>query len=305
MTAPVIVTGAAGLIGFAVASRLAADGRAVIGTDIVAPADDGGFAFHEADIRDGHGLYPLLKDGAAGIIHCGAVSGPMLYPQQPHTIVDINIGGTANVLEAARVHGLRRVVYCSSTSAYGDTPKGLNSVTENTPLSAVDVYGATKAAGDVLARAYNAQHGLDTVALRFSWVYGPRRRTECILRQMICDARAGEPSRFEIGDGFTRQYVHIDDAVRATLAAWDADHLPQHAYNVTGGSQLTFEDIADAVRALYPGADITNAGAATAGDLLHGRFDIDAVARDLGYTPSLDIKAGAAAYAAWLENHNF
>ncbi|MBT6442887.1 MAG: NAD(P)-dependent oxidoreductase, partial [Alphaproteobacteria bacterium] len=62
---------------------------------------------------------------------------------------------------------------------------------------------------------------------------------------------------------------------------------------------------ADGVRALYPNADITNAGAATAGDLLHGRFDIAAAARDLGYNPSLDIKAGAAAYAAWLENHDF
>ena len=305
MASPVIVTGAAGLIGFAVAARLAADGRPVVGTDIVQPAEDGGFAFHEADIRDAHALYPLLRDGAAGIIHCGAVSGPMLFPDQPHTIVDINIGGTANVLEAARVHNLRRVVYCSSTSAYGDTPSGLERVNEDTPLSAVDVYGATKAAGDVLARAYAAQHGLDAVALRFSWVYGPRRRTDCILRQMIRDAEAGVPSRFAFGDGFTRQYVHIDDVVRATLAAWDADTLPQHAYNVTGGSRLSFDGIADAVRTLYPDADIANDGAPAVGDLLHGGFDISAATRDLGYTPSLSIEDGARAYAAWLSEHPF
>ena len=175
--AAVLVTGAAGLIGFTLASRLHGLGRAVIAMDRIEPAEDYDFPFIAADLGDVHKLYQALDRGVDGIIHCGAVSGPMLFTDNPRAIVESNLVGSANIFEAARQRSLRRVVYCSSTSAYGENPKGLEVCTEAVALNAADVYGATKAGGDILARAYAAQHGLDAVALRFSWVYGPRRST--------------------------------------------------------------------------------------------------------------------------------
>lgn len=305
MSKPIIVTGAAGLIGFAVASKLALGGHSVIGTDILPPQDHNTFPYFQADLRDAHALYPLLKNGALGIIHCGGISGPMLFENQPHTIVSINIIGTANVLEAARIYDLRRVIYCSSTSAYGNTPLGLELIDENIALNAVDVYGASKASGDILTRAYADQHSLDTVALRFSWVYGPRRRTECILRQMIQNTRDGKSSCFNFGTNFTRQYIHIDDVVRATLAAWNKDELSQHAYNITGNSSLNFEEIADSIRSILPGADIHNLGSDNTGDLNHGTFDTSAASKDFGYTPSKTFVSGVKQYAKWLEKNKF
>ena len=205
---------------------------------------------------------------------------------------------------AARQRNLRRVVYCSSTSAYGDHPPGLEICTEDTALNAVDVYGATKASGDILARAYAAQHGLDCVALRFSWVYGPRRRTDCLIRDLLRDALEGRPSQHAFGAGFARQYVYIEDVVDAAIAAYDSAELGRRAFNITGGGRANFSDITAAVRAALPVADIVNHGSAGA-DLDHAPMDLSAARDVLGWKPKWPLEAGVAAYAEWLRGHDF
>tara|TARA_Y100001970_G_scaffold294373_1_gene452140 strand:- start:43209 stop:44120 length:912 start_codon:yes stop_codon:yes gene_type:complete len=302
---PIIVTGASGLIGFAVASELVRQGIKVIGTDIIQPPINCPFPFFKTDIRDAHALYSLIKNGVEGIIHCGGISGPMLLEDQPHTLIDINICGTANVLEAARVFNLRRVIYCSSTSAYGNTPTNTFLVDETAPLNAVDVYGASKAAGDILSLSYSQQHQLDTVSLRFSWVYGPRRRTECILRKMILDARIGKTSKFNFGRKFKRQYIYIDDVVNSIISSWNAKDLNQHAYNITGGTQLNFEEISQIMQSVIPDVEISNSESDLPGDLLHGQFDISAAQKDLGYKPLTTLDIGIKKYATWLKENEY
>ncbi len=199
----IVVTGSAGLIGFGVAARLAREGRTVIGTDRIQPREDGGFPSTDSELTDVHKLHAICSGEIAAIVHCGAVSGPMLGRDNPHAVIETNVAGTANLLEIARQRGVR-LVFCSSTSAYGNTAAGLDPVSEDAPLAADDVYGATKASGDILTRAYVAQTGLDAAVLRFSWVYGPRRRTTCVLREMIQDAQAGRATTLPYGRGFTR-----------------------------------------------------------------------------------------------------
>ena len=300
----ILVTGAAGLIGFTLAARLHAGGRPVIGMDQVAPAEAHDFPFIAADLGDVHKLYQALDQGVEGIIHCGAVSGPMLLLDNPRSIVQSNIMGSANILEAARQRDLRRVVYCSSTSAYGDHPKGLEICTEETALNAVDIYGATKASGDIMARAYAAQHGLDTVALRFSWVYGPRRRTDCLIRELLRDALEGRPSRHAFGADFLRQYVYIEDVVDACIAGYDSARLGARAFTITAGDRSSFADISAAVSAILPAADIVNQGSEGA-DLHHALMDISAARDVLAWQPKWPLEAGIGAYAAWLRNHDF
>ena len=300
----VLVTGAAGLIGFTLAARLHRDGRAVIGMDQVAPAEDFEFPFITADLADVHKLYQALDLGADGIVHCGAVSGPMLLTDNPRAIVESNLVGSANIFEAARQRKLRRVVYCSSTSAYGEHPEDLEMCSEATALNAVDVYGATKAGGDILARAYAAQHGLDAVALRFSWVYGPRRRTDCLIRELLRDALESRASRHAFGPGFARQYVYIEDVVDACIAAYDSADVGARAFNITDGTRASFAEIADAVHAVLPAAEIVNQGSAGA-DLHHAPMDISAAREVLGWQPAWPLEAGIRAYADWLRRHDF
>ncbi len=299
----ILVTGAAGLIGFTLARRLAASGRAVIGTDTVPPDEDGGFRFVRADLSDVHRLHSIFSDGVEGVAHCGAVSGPMLGRDNPRMVVESNLIGTANVLEAARIHKARRVVYCSSTSAYGDSMKEATLLDESAPLSPSDIYGATKAGGDILTRAYAASAGLDTVVLRFCWVYGPRRRTECVIRQMLKDAQAGRASHLPYGGGFHRQYVYIDDVVDALVAAHDVERPGARAFNITAGVRSSFETIVAQVKALYPKAEIHLAQGADPQDQVHARFDIQAATQHLGWTPKWPFEKGLAAYAKWLETH--
>ena len=299
----IVVTGSAGLIGFGVASRLAREGRAVIGTDRIQPREDGGFPSTDAELTDVHKLHAICDGDVAAVVHCGAVSGPMLGRDNPRAVIETNVAGTANLLEIARQRGVR-LVFCSSTSAYGNTPTGLDLVPEDAPLAADDVYGATKASGDILTRAYVTQTGLDACVLRFSWVYGPRRRTTCVVREMIQDAQAGRATTLPYGSGFTRQYVYIDDVVSAVIAALDAGEFgPQRAFNITGGQRLEFGEIVEAVRDVVPGAQITLGEGADPQDQSHGRLDISAAARVLDWQPQIAFADGVRAYAGWLADN--
>ena len=296
----IVITGSAGLIGFGVADRLAREGRTVIGSDRIQPREDGGFPSTDAELTDVHKLHAICSGDIAAIVHCGAVSGPMLGRDNPRAVIETNVAGTANLLEIARQRGVR-LVFCSSTSAYGNTAAGLDPVPEEAPLAADDVYGATKASGDILTRAYVAQTGLDAAVLRFSWVYGPRRRTTCVLREMIQDAQAGRATTLPYGRGFTRQYVYIDDVVSAVIAALDAEEIgPQRAFNITGGQRLEFGEIVDTVRLAVPGASITLGEGVDPEDQSHGRFDISAAARVLGWRPQVAFADGVRRYADWL-----
>ncbi|WP_244831169.1 NAD(P)-dependent oxidoreductase [Caballeronia sp. TF1N1] len=294
----IIVTGAAGLVGRAVVRLLNARGDEVVAMDRSGGLRIDDVTVAECDLRHVHGLHALARGGVSGVIHCGAFSGPMVARDNPAAMFDVNIGGTANMLEIARIHGARRFVYCSSTSAYGDTPPG--PVPEDVVLAPASLYGASKVCGEQLVSAYARQYGVDGVSLRLSWVYGPHRTTDCMIRRMLTDAMAKQPTRVPFGLDFHRQYIHVDDAAAALVAALDAPSLPRRTYNITGGVRATLGEVADIVRRVMPGADIELAPGPDPLDENQERFDISAAATDLGYRPRLDLEAGIRAYAQWL-----
>jgi len=222
----ILITGSSGLLGYPLAKHFAEEGRAVVGLDIVGPPNDQApFTAVTGDVGDVHLVYRLFKEHRFdGVVHCGGVSGPMLLPDEPFTICRVNVFATVHLFEAMRVFGLKRFVYCSSVSAYGEP--SMSPVTEDAPFHPTSVYGATKAACDVILRAYRVEHGLDTVALRIGTVYGPGRQTESLIRTLIEDALAGRPTRMPTADWLRFHYVYRDDVVAALLAALDADSLP-------------------------------------------------------------------------------
>jgi UDP-glucuronate 4-epimerase len=297
----VLVTGAAGLIGNAVRTTLEASGWSVVPVDVVDSTREGKPIF-VCDIGDIHRLHAIASQHRLeGIIHCGAHSGPMVARDNPYSMVQVNIVGTANILELARVHGGIRVVYCSSTSVYGNAARS-EPVAEDVALFPVTVYGASKVAGEQLISTYASQFGLDGVSLRLSWVYGPRRTTDCVIRTMITNALAGAPTRIPYGRGFHRQYIHVDDAANALISALERTELPRRTYSVTGGSHLTFDEIAATVRKVLPSADIELGEGPDPEDGVQPRFDISAAERDLNFRPSLTFEQGVIQYTGWLRN---
>jgi nucleoside-diphosphate-sugar epimerase len=231
----------------------------------------------------------------------------MLMSDDPHKVIEINVLGTANLLEIARVHGMRRLVFCSSTSAYGPTePPALGTgIKEEAPLRPSRVYGASKAAAEQILAGYRAQCSLDAVSIRLSWVFGPHRATPCIIRTMLENARNGDATRVDWGRDFPRQYIFVDDAAAALIAALSAPKIAAPAYTATGGTWLTIGQVADVVRAIVPKADITLADGPDPFDDYQHRFDVSAIQRDLGFRPAYGLEAGIRAYKKWLDSQPF
>lgn len=297
----VLVTGAIGLIGNAVRRKLENRGTDVIAIDRIGTVVDGREVL-ECDVTDVHGLHALArKYDIGGIVHCGGYSGPMVSPDHPVQIVQVNTLGTTNIAELARLIGNVRIVFASTATAYGATPGG--PVAESVVLLPNSMYGASKAAAEHLLNGYSSQFGVDTVSLRISWVYGPRRSTSCIIRQIIVDSLQGKNTHIPYGRNFHRQYMHIDDAADAMIAALDSKDLAQQAYNITGGSRLTLSEVADVVKRVVPGVNVILADGDDPGDVAQDYFDISAAKRDLGYEPKVSLERGVASYFEWLKDH--
>ncbi|RTL95175.1 NAD(P)-dependent oxidoreductase [Ancylobacter aquaticus] len=294
----VLVTGGAGLIGNAVRCALEAQGRKVVAIDLVERTREG-LPLVACDLTDIHRLHAIAAEYPLdAIIHCGAHSGPMVARDNPYSMVQVNVVGTANMLELARIHQLRRLVFCSSTSAYGDTPEG--PVPEDVVLRPTSVYGGSKAASEALLWTYWRQFGVDALAIRLSWVYGPGRTTDCVIRTMIEDALAGRPTRLPFGQDFHRQFIHVEDAVAALLLALDAPSPARRIYTATGGTYVTLGEIGEVVKRVLPQADIALTAGPDPVDELHRRFDISAISRDLGYAPRFDLETGIRSYVDWI-----
>ncbi|GAA4913431.1 NAD-dependent epimerase/dehydratase family protein [Actinomycetospora succinea] len=296
-----LVTGSAGLVGHAVRRRLEAAGVEVVPVDVQRWSFDG-VEQVECDLLDRDAVERLVDaERPAAVVHAGGVSGPMVSADDPARVVDVNLIGTTAVLEAARRHGVSRFVSCSSIAAYGIT--ATRRVVEETPLHPATVYGATKAAGEQLVEAYRHRYGPAGASLRLVAVFGPRRRTDCLIRDLLVDAAAGRTTRVGLPADAPQQFVSVDDAADAVVAAV---HAPDAvgAYNVAGDRPRTVAELVDAVAAVEPRvrAELDPPDPAAA-SRWPGTLDLSAAARDLGWAPRVDFGAAVAAYRDWLATH--
>jgi nucleoside-diphosphate-sugar epimerase len=287
----VLVTGAYGLIGHQTVLALRAAGFEAAPTDILTerPVDA---AFHASPLAIS-GVEPLSQFLKAhrieAIVHAAGVSGPMLGRDRPHAVLSTNAGGALDLYEAARLASVRRIVLLSSASAYGET--GETPVDERTPLGATDAYGVSKICSERIARAY-ASHGVDTVILRPCWVYGPRRRTTCVIKAMIADALCGQPTRLSYGAGFPRQFVHVADVAQAVVAALATSKGVQSAFNLADGRRYQLDEVAQLVSERLPAARIDMASGPDPDDVICGRLDISAAKVGLAWRPEIDLPTG-------------
>ena len=298
---PVLVTGAAGFIGRVVLRKLAERGQAAIGTDMVSA--DGPEPFVVADARDILKLAPRLT-GCDGIIHCGGISGPMLAQDSPAEVLDINFRSTVQLLDLTRTLGLRRMIFCSSVAAYGDT--GVETpVDESHPLKASSAYGTSKAAADLAVQTFVAKFGLSATSLRIGWVYGPGRRTDAILQPMIRSGLGGPVYALERGADQRIQFVHVEDAADAIVAAYEAPTLPRPAYNVNGAEVLSVAEIGVLVERHLSSARLALGPGAMDDTDQQGPMRLEAAAEDLGWRPRLGFEASLVAYIDWLRTNAF
>lgn len=287
----VLVTGAYGLIGHESVLALRSAGFDVVPTDILSERPgDAAFDAVPLAISGVDPIQQVLEDNRIGlIVHTAGVSGPMLGKSQPHAVLSTNVGGVLDLYEAARLASVQRIVLTSSAGAYGDT--GDVVVGEHMPLTATSAYGVSKLCAEQIAHAY-AHHKVESVILRPSWVYGHRRRTDCVIKTMISDALATMPTHLPYGAGFPRQFVHVSDVAASVLAALTTTRGVQKPYNVSDGQLYMLDDVARLVRDRLPSAQIDLADGPDPDDVLCGRLDISAAKASLDWEPRIDLPTG-------------
>lgn len=297
MSGAVLVTGAAGLVGRAVASTLRREGTAVFALDL---ADDPGGSIVVCDLRDARQLTTITQSREiSAIVHCGAVSGPALHRDDPGHVARTNIESTVNLLELAVARGIPRFVFASSAAVYGRTPEDLM-VEEERPLHPTSVYAASKVAGEALVEACSHQCGLSGVSLRIAAVYGPGRRTPCAIRDLILAGLEGKPACLSYGRDQRYHYVHVGDVADAVVAAVRAGSIRNPAYTIAADRGITMGDLAELVRKIVPGPPVLVGDKEDPLSDPQGPYDLDAAARDLGWRARTTLPEGIRSYAAAL-----
>ncbi len=239
-----LVTGGGGFIGGYVVEQLLAKGALVRIFELPGKAarfaGRAGIELVEGDIRRPADLRPAA-DGCAGVFHL-AVLAINPSAQNPRACLEINVDGTFNVFEAAREAGVRKIVFSSASSVYGDT---LEIMDETHPLGARTIYGASKIAGEYFLRAFNAMYGLDYVILRYMNVYGPNAGfglIDATLRRIM----AGQPPVIN-GDGSQSfDFVYVSDVAGATVRAMESD-VSDEIFNVGSGEEKTVREVVSAL----------------------------------------------------------
>ena len=301
----VLVTGAGGLIGSKVIEMLQNLDVDVVATDIKNP--DLACPFLAADFMDSSSVRALFDHPIGSIIHCGAISGPMLGRDDPAGTIRINVDGTVTLLEEVRKRQLGRFIYCGSIAAYGATGDvvGADPIKTSAPLAAADIYGASKAAGDMMVRAYVHDHGVDACILRIGWVYGPKRRTRSLIYNLIRNALDGHQTIIPHDGKHAIQQVHVDDVARGLVRAWQSNDIKGRVFNLTGGVRHAMRDIAALVASIVPDTRYQFKDGVAYPDVEQSLFDISETCKALDWKPEIPLDAGIRSYADWLQNNEF
>jgi nucleoside-diphosphate-sugar epimerase len=305
-----LVTGAAGFIGSHLCERLLRDGYRVIGvdafTDYYSPElkrsnlhallSTPGLHFVEGDLCQ-MDLAPVVE-GADYIFHQAGQGGVRKsFGRDFGVYVQRNLMATQQLLEAARgAQGLKRFIYASSSSIYGDSRE--LPLRESTLPQPISPYGVTKLAGEQLACLYAANFQVPTVSLRYFTVYGPRQRPDMAFHIFLCAIYAGEPVLI-YGDGEqTRDFTYISDVVQANILAMTRGEVGA-AYNISGGSRVTVNRCLEVLRQVTCQELRVIHQEPQYGEMRHTYADISAAQQALGYEPRVTLEEGLAAEDAW------
>ena len=318
----VVVTGAAGFIGYHVTLALLARGERVVGIDIVNDyydvglkearlahlANHTGFVFHRADIADAEAVSAIFAGAGAvsGIVHLAAQAGVRYSLTNPYAYVHSNLLGQVAMFEATRrLDPLPALVYASSSSVYGGNTKFPFSVADRVDHP-VSLYAATKRGGELLAESYAAVYGMPSTGLRFFTVYGPWGRPDMAYFSFTKAILAGEPIPVFNKGKLERDFTYIDDAVAGVLAAFDrpADAgQPHRVYNLGNNKPeplLRFIEVIETALGCKATLDFQPM---QPGDVKATAADIDDSTRDLGFLPRISLDEGIPRFVSWYKDY--
>lgn len=307
-----VVTGAAGFIGSHLCERLLRDGFEVVGVDSFTDYYD--IRIKQANLqplRD-HGRFSFIGEslntidlgdllaGASFLFHQAAQAGVRAsWGKNFEEYIDSNIRTTQRLLEAVADGRIKKFVYASSSSVYGETTE--LPMKESHTTRPVSPYGVTKLAGENLCLLYNKCHHVPVVALRYFTVYGPRQRPDMAFHKFIRSTLAGEPIDVYGNGTQTRDFTYVDDIVTANLLAARYGGN-ETVFNIGGGSRVALNVVLDLLNERLNGKLNVRFSDPVRGDVTHTFADIDLARRELGYAPATGIEDGLTREVEWVEH---
>ena len=302
-----VVTGGAGFIGSHIAEHLLRLGHRVRIVDNFATgkrenvdALKGDLEVYEVSITD---LLALERpfSGADYVIHQAALPSVPRSVDDPLTTHEYNVTGTLNVLLAARDAGVKRVVYAASSSAYGDIEGEFK--VETMPPRPLSPYGVSKLAGEYYCQAFTAVYGLETVALRYFNVFGPRQdetsQYAAVIPKFIAAMSQGQVPTIH-GDGAqSRDFTYIDNVVHGNLLAVNAPDAAGQMMNLATGGRITLLDLVDKINAILGTSIAPQFTDPRPGDIKHSRADVEKARDLLDFAPIVDFDTGLARTVDW------
>ena len=326
----VLVTGAAGFIGFHLTQQLLADGREVVGVDSVNSYYDPklkearldilrnhrGFCFEKLDLADRSASKSLFAQHRFPIVvHLAAQAGVRYSLENPHAYIDANIEGFTNVLEGCRHNGCEHLLFASSSSVYGANTKLPFSVHDNVdhPIS---LYAASKKANELMAHTYSHLYGLPATGLRFFTVYGPWGRPDMAMFIFAKAILAGQPIKVFNHGRMQRDFTYVDDIAQAIgrlthrppkpKADWDSNKpdpstsaAPWKIYNIGNSRPEDLGYVISLLEKEFGKSAIKEMLPMQPGDVEATYADVSDLERDIGFRPSTSIEDGIASFARW------
>lgn len=321
---PILVTGAAGFIGFHVTRRLLAEGRAVIGIDnlnsyydpslkkarLDALRDEPRFTFEQMDLADRAGMERLFASNKfTRVVHLAAQAGVRHSIDHPHAYVDANLEGFVNVLEGCRHHGCGHLVYASSSSVYGANAKLPFSVQDNTdhPIS---LYAATKKANELIAHSYSHLYRIPVTGLRFFTVYGPWGRPDMAVYLFTEAILQGFPIRLFNYGKMRRDFTYVDDVARVVAQLIEKvprseppEGAPARIFNIGNHKPENLLHIVNILENELGRTALIEMLPMQPGDVPETFADVDDLMREVGFKPQTSIELGLRSFVAWYRDH--
>jgi UDP-glucuronate 4-epimerase len=330
----ILVTGAAGFIGYHLSEKLLARGDAVTGLDNLNDYYDvslkearlnrllkhPAFHFIRADLQDRNAMEALFaQNHFDAVINLAAQAGVRYSLENPHTYIDSNIVGFTNILECCRHHKIGHLVYASSSSVYGMNSAMPFSVHDNVdhPIS---LYAASKKANELMAHTYSHLFGIPTTGLRFFTVYGPWGRPDMALFLFTKAILAGEPIKVFNNGNMQRDFTYIDDIVEGIIRVtdkpatanpeWDARYpdpgtssAPYRLYNIGNSKPVLLMDFIEAIETALGQTAQKELLPMQPGDVSATYADIEDLIADVDYQPQTPVQEGINNFIAWYLKH--
>ncbi|MBI2503701.1 MAG: SDR family oxidoreductase [Candidatus Latescibacteria bacterium] len=256
----------------------------------------------EGDLRSYHTVRQAVQ-GVDYVLHQGALPSVPRSIDDPITTNEVNVGGTLHVLDAARDAGVKRVVYASSSSIYGPDPQ--LPVRESMAPRPVSPYAVAKLAGEKYCHVFSKVYGLETVALRYFNIFGPRQdpasQYSAFIPKFVVGIMKGRPLTID-GDGTqAKDFTFVSNVVEANLLALEAEGVSGEVFNVGCGRMTSVSEVVGHIRLIVGAEGRITHGPPRPGDVPHSLADISRARAQLGYEPRVDARQGLAQVVAWFQ----